>query len=108
MNQIFMYYLLQSKTLIMKSWLQKFFGGLQAVSQKRAQTLLPQRVFLFSFFMMVSFFSHAQNTTTVSGAVTDTSGVMIMGVTVTTDHSGKSVVTQEGGTFSIPVTAADK
>ena len=108
MNQIFMYYLLQTKTLIMKSWLQGFFGGLQGVSQKKAHKLLPQRVFLFSFFMMLSFFSHAQNATNVSGSVTDTSGVMIMGVTVTTDHSKKSVVTQEGGTFSIPVTAADK
>lgn len=76
MNQIFMYYLLQTKTLIMKSWLQKFFGGLQGMSQKKAHKVLPQRVFLFSFFMMLSFFSHAQNTTTVSGSVTDTSGVI--------------------------------
>jgi len=55
MNQIFMYYLLQTKTLIMKSWLQGFFGRLQGVSQKKAHKLLSQRVFLFSFFMMLSF-----------------------------------------------------
>ncbi|MGN6298859.1 MAG: SusC/RagA family TonB-linked outer membrane protein, partial [Ginsengibacter sp.] len=67
-----------------------------------------QGIFLFSLLMLISFSGRAQNTTVVSGIVSDTSGALLIGVTVTTDHSKKSVVTQEGGTYSIPVTAADK
>ena len=67
-----------------------------------------QGMFLFSLLMLISFLGRAQNTTVVSGIVSDTSGALLIGVTVTTDHSKKSVVTQEGGTYSIPVTAADK
>lgn len=91
----------------MKSCLQKFFGVQQELKQKKSQKWLPQKVFLCAFFIMLAFASHAQ-TTNITGKVTDTSGAKILGVTVTTDHSRKSVLTQEGGVFSIPVTAADK
>ena len=103
-----MYYLLKPKTWIMKICAQKILGMPQKVKQRKAGTLLPQKVFLFASLMLSSFFVHAQNATTITGTVTDTSGVMILGVTVTTDHSRKSVVTQEGGTFTIPITTADK
>lgn len=92
----------------MKICVQKFFGMPQEIKQKKAGKLLPQKVFLFAFFMLLSFLSHAQSATTITGTVTDTSGAIILGVTVTTDRSKKSVVTQEGGTFSISVTPADK
>src|SRR6185312_496228 len=104
----FMNYLLQTKTLIMKSCVRNLFGVLHEEEQKKAHRLLPQKLFLLSFFLMFSFSIQAQNTTTITGKVTDTSGAMILGVTVTTDHSKKSVVTQEGGSFSISVTPADK
>jgi TonB-linked SusC/RagA family outer membrane protein len=103
-----MYYSLKPKTWIMKICVQKFLVIRQEAKQKKAGVLLPQKIFLFAFFMLLSFFGHAQNATTITGTVTDTSGTAILGVTVTTDHSKKSIVTQEGGTFSIPVTSSDK
>ena len=103
-----MNYLLQTKSLKMKRCPQIPFAALPERGQKSNRPLLLRKVLLFSFLALLAFTSKAQEKTVITGIVTDTSGAELLGVTVTTDHSKKSVVTQEGGTFSIPVTTADK
>lgn len=102
-----MHYLLQPKTLNMKSCLQKKSVGMRAGKQTKPQLFrLPKILFSFLFaFMSVA--AVAQNTT-ITGTVTDSSGSPIQGVTVAADHSKKAVVSGEGGAFSIQVTPADK
>jgi TonB-linked SusC/RagA family outer membrane protein len=103
-----MNYSLQTKSLKMKRCPQIPFAALPKGEQKNNRPLLLRKVLLFSFLALFAFASNAQEKTTITGNVTDTAGAKLLGVTVTTDHSKKSVVTQEGGTYSIPVTAADK
>jgi len=103
-----MHYLLEIKTWIMKIGVQTMNRARHDNTRRRNFSWHFQGIFLFSVLMLISSLGRAQNTTVVSGIVSDTSGNLLIGVTVTTDHSKKTVVTQEGGTYSIPVTAADK
>jgi TonB-linked SusC/RagA family outer membrane protein len=100
--------LLQTKTLSMKSFLQRIFGEFQKEKQKR-QFIHLRSVSLFSFLILFSLMGKAQNSQVITGRVTDSSGkTPLLGVTVTADASKKTVVTKDNGEFSIPVTNADK
>ncbi len=50
----------------------------------------------------------AQNTKVITGSIADTSGQPLNGVTVATDNSKKTVVSDQNGNFSIQVSPADK
>jgi TonB-linked SusC/RagA family outer membrane protein len=100
--------LLRTKTLSMKSFLQRIFGEFQKEKQKR-QFIHLRTAFVFSFLILFSLMGKAQNTQVITGTVTDSSGkTPLLGVTVTANASKKSVVTKDNGEFSIPVTNADK
>jgi len=102
-----MNYLLQTKTLIMRNGLHNFARNFQRLHLRKRRFFLPQKVFLFSLFVLLSFVSHAQNTI-ITGRVVDTTGQPLQRVTVVTDHSKKVVLTNQDGIYSIPVTSADK
>ena len=102
-----MNYLLEPKTLIMRNCLHNFAGDFQRLFLRKWRIFLPQKVLLFSFSILLSFFSQAQNTT-VTGRVVDTTGQPLQRVTIATDRSRKSALTDQDGIFSITVTAVDK
>jgi TonB-linked SusC/RagA family outer membrane protein len=103
-----MYYLLQTKSLIMKSRLQKLFVEVTEVKQKKSRSFLPQKILFFSFLFLFSLTSKAQTGTVITGKVTDSAGAPIQSVTVVANHSKKGVLTNQDGVFSLPVTSADK
>lgn len=72
------------------------------------QTLLPQKLLLLFFIFCISITAQSQSATTVTGRINDVTGKPLQGVTVTTDNSKKSTVTNSGGNFSIKVTGEDK
>ncbi len=101
-----MKYLLQTKTSIMKNCLEKFAGKLQETKPKVWRSHFPKLLFI-SLFALVSFLGEAQNKT-ITGLVADTTGQPLQRVTVVTDHSRKSALTDQNGNYSITVTPADK
>ena len=102
-----MHYLLQPKSLIMKSCLQTLFVERREVKQKKDYVFLPPKFFLISVFVFLSLVGIAQNTT-ITGRVVDTTGIPLQGVTIATDRSRKTAITDQEGAFTIPVTSADK
>ena len=72
------------------------------------ETLLQQKFFLLSFLFLFSISSYAQNTRAITGMVNDTLGQPLSGVTIITDVSKKTVVSDQNGNYSIQVTPADK
>ncbi len=100
-----MKYLLQTKPLIMKNCLQKLAGKFQKMHPQKRRSNVLQKVFIFSLLVMFSLMGTAQ---VITGEVKDTTGQPLQRVTVTTDHSKKSTLTDQNGSYSIPVTSADK
>lgn len=93
----------------MKKRFQKCIGVILLLLPGKRRQLLPQKVFCFSFFVLLSFLGNAQTDRIITGKVTDSTGVMpLQQVTVTTDKSKRTAVTDQDGNFSINVTAADK
>ncbi len=70
------------------------------------QQLMPQKLSLFIFLVLLSAAAQAQ--TNVTGNVQDSTGRPLQGVTVQTDNSKRSAITNENGSFSIRTTPADK
>ncbi|MEO6636773.1 MAG: TonB-dependent receptor plug domain-containing protein, partial [Ginsengibacter sp.] len=101
-----MKYLLQTKTPIMINCQQNFAGKLPATKPKLWRTSLAKLLFV-SAFVLFSFISEAQNKT-ITGSVADTTGQPLQRVTVVTDRSRKSALTDQNGNYSITVTPADK
>lgn len=102
-----MNYLIQTKSSIMKSSLQKLFARRSGLKKGRSGNRFTPKIFLLSFFVLLSFIGFSQ-TSTITGRVVDTTGQPLFRVTVTADHSKKAVLTNENGMYSLPVTNADK
>ncbi len=85
---------------------QQNFAGKFKPTSKPWRSYLSKVAFLFSF-VLFAFTSSAQNRT-VTGIVEDSTGAPLQRVTVSTDKSKKTVLTDKNGSFSIPVTDADK
>ncbi len=91
----------------MKNCQQKFAGEFQKLCLTKRWSYLPQKVFFFSSFILLACIGQAQNRT-VTGTVQDSTHRPLASVTVITDHSKKSVLTDETGGFSIQVNSNDK
>ncbi|MDQ2720198.1 MAG: SusC/RagA family TonB-linked outer membrane protein [Bacteroidota bacterium] len=89
----------------MKDFLQKPVGKIQQTHFEIGRSYILQKFLLFSFFMMLAFMGAAQK---ITGEVADSTGQPLQKVTVVTDHSRKTVLTDQNGNYSIPVTPADK
>ncbi|HEV8083501.1 MAG TPA: TonB-dependent receptor [Chitinophagaceae bacterium] len=89
----------------MKNCLQKLAGKFQKMHPQKRRSNVLQKVFIFSLLVMFSLMGTAQ---VITGEVKDTTGQPLQRVTVTTDHSKKSTLTDQNGSYSIPVTSADK
>lgn len=93
----------------MQSSLRTLFGILKKINQLKHFLFLRKQFFFLSFLIVCSVSIKAQTGKVITGTVVDSSGKQpLIGVTVTTNASKKSTMTDEEGKFSIPVTSADK
>lgn len=92
----------------MKNYFYYLIKELRKRTNSYGETLLQQKFFLLSFLILFSISSYAQNTRAITGMVNDTLGQPLSGVTIITDVSKKTVVSDQNGNYSIQVTPADK
>lgn len=102
-----MYYLHQTKSLIIKSCFHKLFSGPVKISLNRNHTFFLKKSIVLLCFVFLSFTGIAQKTI-ITGSVVDSMGQPLQRVTISTDRSHKSALSNHDGIFSIPVTTEDK